>query len=187
MNAGGGDAFVAEVNPWGSALLYSTFVGGSNGEYGDSLALDPNGNAYVAGPTQSADFPTTPRAFQPAFAGGAKDVFVVKIGLADTPGVSFVPATLNFGNQAVNTTSPPQTVVLHNVGSAALTISSIHTVGDFTAQANTCGGSLAGGGNCAISITFTPSTAGMRTGMLSVSDNAAHSPQKITLTGTGAP
>ena len=187
VNAGGGDAFVAEVNPWGSALLYSTFVGGSNGEYGDSLALDPNGNAYVAGPTQSADFPTTPRAFQPAFAGGAKDVFVVKIGLADTPGVSFVPATLNFGNQAVNTTSPPQTVVLHNVGSAALTISSIHTVGDFTAQANTCGGSLAGGGNCAISITFTPSTAGMRTGMLSVSDNAAHSPQKITLTGTGAP
>jgi Beta-propeller repeat len=180
------DAFVAELNPQGTELIYSTYLGGSSVEEADFCALDRVGNLYVAGWTRSADFPTTPRVFQPSFGGGNRDVFVVKISPANSPGVSFVPPVLTFGNQAVGTTSPPQTVLLHNVGSASLSISNIRAVGEF-GETNTCGSSLAGGGSCAIGITFTPSAQGVQRGTLGVSDNAAGSPQRITLTGTGTP
>lgn len=139
----------------------------------------------MAGPTQSADFPTTPRSFQPVYAGGLKDVFVVKIGPEREPGVSFVPTTLTFPAQAIGTTSPPQTVLLHHVGSKALSIEGIQTVGMF-AQTSTCSRSLAGGGSCAISIVFTPGAPGMQTGAVVINNDAQGSPQKLILTGTGA-
>src|SRR5207249_12235078 len=79
---GGGfdDAFVTKLNPPGSALVYSTYLGGSAGEAASAIALDtlPNPNAYVFGTTVSTDFPTTPGAFQPAF-GGSSNAFVAKI------------------------------------------------------------------------------------------------------------
>ena len=78
------DAFVAKLNPSGSALIFSTFLGGDNDEewhYG-SIAVDPSGNAYVAGQASGPDFPTTPEAFQQYSSGGG-DAFVAKFeGLA---------------------------------------------------------------------------------------------------------
>ena len=53
------DAFVAELNSTGSALVYSTYLGGHSSESGNSIAIDSAGNAYVAGNTSSTDFPTT--------------------------------------------------------------------------------------------------------------------------------
>jgi hypothetical protein len=181
---GGCDAFVTELNPQGSAFVYSTYLGGSGAELADFISVDQTGTAYVAGWTQSADFPITPRAFQSGFGGGTTDVFVGKINPNNGPGISFTPASLTFGPQAVGTTSPAQTVILHDVGSAALVISSMSPGGDF-AQTNSCAGSVAGGGSCAVSITFTPNGSGIRNGIVSVSDNAAGSPQKIRLSGTG--
>ena len=49
----------------GSSLVYSTYLGGKNGDTGNDVAVDDSGNAYVTGPTGSADFPTTPAALQP--------------------------------------------------------------------------------------------------------------------------
>src|SRR5207302_984554 len=72
-----------------------------------------------------------------------------------------------------------------NTGTATLTISSIVASGDF-AETDNCGGSLASGGNCTISVTFTPTASGTRTGSSSVTDNASGSPQTVGLTGTGA-
>ncbi|RXH58420.1 hypothetical protein [Granulicella sibirica] len=58
------DGFLVELNPAGSGLLYSTFLGGSSFDYADGITLDPSGNAYVWGQTESsADFPTTPGAY----------------------------------------------------------------------------------------------------------------------------
>jgi hypothetical protein len=56
------DAFVTKFNPAGSALVYSTFLGGSGGDAGAGIALDASGNAYLTGTTASTDFPTTPGA-----------------------------------------------------------------------------------------------------------------------------
>jgi len=83
--AGGSDAFVTKLNPTGTALDYSSYLGGSIEEIGYGIAVDVAGDAYVAGRTGSADFPTTASAFQPA-SGGGGNAFVVKVGLlASTP------------------------------------------------------------------------------------------------------
>jgi hypothetical protein len=63
--SGGGDsdAFVTKFTPDGSALVYSTYLGGSGVDYGGGIAVDSSGNAYITGETASADFPTTHGAF----------------------------------------------------------------------------------------------------------------------------
>lgn len=82
--AGGPDAFVTKLNPVGTALAYSTFLGGSGMEFVSGIAVDHAMNAYVTGPTSSSDFPTTPGAFQTSYSGGLEDVFVTKINPSGT-------------------------------------------------------------------------------------------------------
>jgi len=100
------------------------------------------------------------------------------------PAITLSATSLIFGNQLIGTTSATQTVTLTNTGNATLTITSITASGDF-AQTNNCGTSVAAGAGCAISVTFTPATAGQRTGGVTISSNASGSPPVITLTGTG--
>ncbi len=71
------DVFVTKVNPSGSALVYSTYLGGSGNDYGNGIAVDAAGNAYVTGYIQSTNFPTV-NALQPAY-GGGEDAFVTKL------------------------------------------------------------------------------------------------------------
>jgi Beta-propeller repeat len=66
----GGDAFVTKFNPAGSALVYSTFIGGSDFDSIGSIALDPAGNAWLGGGTSSADFPVTANATDATYNGG---------------------------------------------------------------------------------------------------------------------
>jgi hypothetical protein len=78
FNGGSYDTFVAQLDPAGSGLAYATFLGGSGGDYGQAIAVDATGAAYVAGYTSSTDFPTTPSAFD-ATANGYFDAFVAKL------------------------------------------------------------------------------------------------------------
>jgi uncharacterized protein (TIGR03437 family) len=74
------DAFVAKINPAGSALVYSTYLGGSRLDHGAAIAVDPDGNAYIAGYTDSNDFPIA-NALQSKYAGGPPFTgFVTKLG-----------------------------------------------------------------------------------------------------------
>src|SRR5207247_1687836 len=72
------DAFVTQLNPTGTALVYSTYLGGRDFDNGEEVAVDAAGNAYVTGRTSSTDFPTTVAAFQTTSAGGG-DAFVTKL------------------------------------------------------------------------------------------------------------
>ena len=99
------------------------------------------------------------------------------------------PTSLTFASQTVGTASSAQTVTLSNSGTAALSLSGVSVggtnAGDFSTT-NNCGTSLSAGGSCAILVTFTPQAAGSRAATLSISDNAAGSPQTVALSGTGA-
>jgi beta-propeller repeat-containing protein len=67
------DVFVTKINPSGSALVYSTFFGGSETDIANGIDIDVFGNAYVSGRTESTNFPVTAGAFQPVHAGGPPD------------------------------------------------------------------------------------------------------------------
>jgi hypothetical protein len=85
-NAGSTDAFVTKLNDTGTALVYSTYLGGSSNDVGNGIYVDGFGNAYVTGSTTSSDFPTSSGAFQTSYGGGG-DAFVTKLNPAGT-GVS---------------------------------------------------------------------------------------------------
>jgi len=81
-NTGGADAFVLELDPTGTNLVYSTYLGGASNDQGWDIAVDANGSAYVIGLSASTNFPTT-NAFQSALAG-PDDVFVAKLNPGGT-------------------------------------------------------------------------------------------------------
>jgi hypothetical protein len=81
---GGSDAFVTKLSITGTALVYSTYLGGTGSyESGNGIAVDGSGNAYVAG-TATANFPTTAGSFRTSFAGGFSDAFVSKLNATGT-------------------------------------------------------------------------------------------------------
>jgi len=83
VSGGTTDIFVTKINPTGSALVYSTYLGGTSIDEGYGIAVDGNDYAYVTGRTQSTDFPTTVNAVQDAIGGGAgTDAFVAKFNAA---------------------------------------------------------------------------------------------------------
>jgi phospholipase C len=104
-------------------------------------------------------------------------------GLA-APLVTLSPTSLTFPNQQVGTSSTPEPVTLTNTGSATLNLGSIVASGDFS-ETNNCGSSLTVGAGCTISVTFTPTAVGLRTGAITITDNAGNSPQTVPLSGTG--
>jgi hypothetical protein len=81
-NGGYRDAFVAKVNPSGTALVYAGFLGGSDSDYGYGIAVDSSGNAYVTGETGSSDFPAV---VGPDLSyNGLSDAFVAKVNPSGT-------------------------------------------------------------------------------------------------------
>ena len=78
------DGFVTKLNATGSSILYSTYLGGSSGDYCRALAINSLGEVYVAGGTQSIDFPTTSGAYQTVLGSGDSDAFVAKLNAAGT-------------------------------------------------------------------------------------------------------
>ncbi|HMV47755.1 MAG TPA: SBBP repeat-containing protein [Blastocatellia bacterium] len=97
--AGVEDAFLAKINSTGSALVYSTYLGGERAEEASALAVDALGNAYVTGYTFSIDFPTTAGVLQRLY-GGNVDAFVAKF---NATGSALLYSTFLGGNGAENT------------------------------------------------------------------------------------
>ncbi|HEV2381740.1 MAG TPA: SBBP repeat-containing protein [Terriglobia bacterium] len=180
------DAFVTRLGASGS-VSYSTYLGGTQADFAQTVAMDSSGTPYVAGSTSSSNFPVIGGALEGAYAGAGVNgnAFIAKVDPTDAPGVALSPQSINFGNQALNVASAAQTVILINAGSLPLQVTSITATGNY-AVSNNCGTTVsAGGGSCTISVTFTPTTAGPRTDEITITDNAAGSPHQIAVTGTG--
>ena len=185
------EAFLALVNPSGSALNYSTYLGGAAGdEYGGATSMIALDNLvppdiFITGYTNSSAYPVTTGAFQSKL-GGDYDAFVTKF--APSPNVGLSPG-LNFGNQNEGTTSAPLTITVTNTGNSTLNVTSVAITGtnasDFK-QSNTCTTTaVAPQATCAINVTFTPSISGTENATITLADNAPNSPQSTTLTGVG--
>jgi hypothetical protein len=131
FNGGASDAYIAKLNRTGSALLHATFLGGSNSEGGGGVVLDSGGNVYVTGHTYSADFPTTPGAFDRVFGGDPfifwGDAFVTRlaVGSASPPPPPPPPSAPSLSSLAVN----PSSVVGGNASTGTVTLTSAAPTG----------------------------------------------------------
>jgi hypothetical protein len=179
----------------GSADLNVTAVAVSGANASDFTQTNNCGSAVAAGSNCTISV-----TFKPVAAGTRTAAVIVAdssptspqtvplSGTGDAPIASVSSSSVAFGNQSVGATSSAQAVSLTNTGNAPLNISSVAVfgtnAGDF-AQTNNCGIALAAGANCTISVTFTPSAAGSRAAALAITDNAAGSPQSVSLSGTG--
>jgi hypothetical protein len=124
--------------------------------------------------------------------GGPLTVPLFGTGVAPAPIVSLSSNGAVFAMQALGTTSSPQTVTVRNTGNAALNIQTVALAGsnsgDFAiASSSTCanGTTVAINGSCAIQLTVTPTAVGARSATVSITDNAADSPETISLSGSG--
>jgi hypothetical protein len=132
---GNADAFVTEIDSTqvGSAsLVYSSYLGGSNGDEGHGIAIDSGGNAYVTGITYSRDFPTTPGAYQSQFPvkskNGGVSAFVTKIDpptdlpIGSTRDTAPAPMLGSASMPALSTPAQPGEVSMNKRGLAAFLI-----------------------------------------------------------------
>lgn len=140
----------------------------------------------MSGTTNSLTFPITILAFQPSLKAKAPDAFITKI--ASQTFTLLSPLKLTFSTQLIGTVSAAKKVTLTNTGTNSLTINKIYTAGlnagDFS-ETNTCGGVVAAGASCTISVTFTPTDKNLRHALLGLSDSDPASPQGVTLSGAG--
>ena len=165
------------------SCIYSSY--GTQGIPSNAVAVDASGAAYAAGSAYYGScFNATAGAFQTSPRNVNYSGAVLKLAPLAAPVVYLSTTSINFGSQIVNTTSNAVNVTMTNQGESPLAISSIVTSGDY-AQTNNCSNSLGSNASCTISVTFTPAQVGTRTGTVTITDNAAGSPQTISLTGVG--
>jgi hypothetical protein len=179
-NSGGGTVSISSISITGTDA--SQYI----------ISAKTCGSSLAAGAscTISVEFKPTAEGVQSATlsvvdGGGTQTSALSGTGTA----VKFAPASLTFSSTAVGTSSAPQTATMTNLGSTAITITSIAIGGtdpsDFT-ETNTCGSSLAANSSCSITVTFTPNAIGTLTANVTVTDSDVTSPQKLILTGTGS-
>jgi hypothetical protein len=121
------DVFVTKINSTGTSLIYSTYIGGSNYDYGYSIAIDNSGNAYITGVTYSTDYDITTGAFQTTFGGGT-DVFVTKL---NSTGTTLIYSTYIGGSGAETSYS----IAIDGSGNTYITGFTISTDYDITTGA----------------------------------------------------
>ncbi len=186
QSGGGVDAFVATLNPSGTALVYSSYLGGGGTDDSRALTLDAAGNAYITGTTDSTNFPLA-NALQSANMGGGGDVFIAKIsGIAGQPGIAVTPTQITFQPTLINTTSAPVTVAVNNPGTATLLISDISTQDPFKLQnfsPNIVTG-IAPSASGSFDVTFSPTGAGPNSGSVTITSNVSSSGTTIPLQGS---
>lgn len=99
--------------------------------------------------------------------------------------VAVTPGAISFPDEVMEIQSPPAQATVINRSVSGLTVSSMVATGDFAVSGSNCSGVLGIGASCAISVTFTPTASGYRTGTLVITDNSQTSPHTVTLAGNG--
>jgi hypothetical protein len=208
-----GDGSIAVVSLTPASLTFSaTLVGGSSAAQTVTLANTGNATLTISNIQVTGDYSQTnncPSAlaagsgctfnitFAPTATGTRNGALTLTDSVSGSPQtviftgsgyvstLSVAPVSLTFGSQALKTSSATQVVTVTNTGASSITISSASTSGDF-GQTNNCGTVAANGGTCSVSVKFSPTASGTRSGTLSVNGSFAGSPQTLSLSGTGS-
>jgi hypothetical protein len=185
--------FIVGLNGAGSAATFSSYLSGTydytttNSISGvgalsgtPSIGVDASGNIYYAADLNTSDFPLT--------GGGTALTYLTKIGPASAGIVLADPSAIDLGSTYVNTNSAvynatPPSVVLRNMGSQAVSLTSFTASSGIFSQTNTCGGTIPGGGQCTLTPSFTPTVSGSVSGTLSIGSTGNSSPTVIHLSG----
>ena len=197
--SGGQNIFITNTGNAAVTLTSELLTGANAGDYAISFnncaASLPAGNQcqvqITFSPTavgaRTASLTVTDNA-----TGSPQSVPISGTGQTPTRILSFNPASLTFALQNTGSTSAAQGVTVTNTGNSPMAFTAIAIAGanasDFAQSVNTCPISpttLAAGGSCTVSVTFSPGAAGARSASISFTDNANGSPQSVSLTGTG--
>lgn len=182
---------------WGARTQTLSVLGSTDGSSFSTIAgsagytFDPNANnntvtiTFAATTARYVRVNITANTGWPAGQVSDFEVFPASGGGAPSPVLSASPSALTYPSQTVATTSAAQAVTVTNTGTAAASMASVGITGDF-AQGNNCGASLAAGASCTVSVTFTPTASGTRSGTLTINSNASNNPVTVALSGTGA-
>ncbi len=198
---GNADAFVTKINPTGSALVYSTYLGGGQFDAGAGIAVDSGGNAYITGQTDSlapAPFPTTANATQSALAGGF-DAFVSELNPA---GAQLLFSTYLGGSEDEDSSGGKYGAIAVDNSGANIYVTGDTASVDFPTQSPLYPGNNGGASDAFVTKYSQPSFALSTTTFAAVSPgssatstvtltslNGYDSPVKLTCTvsGTGSP
>jgi uncharacterized repeat protein (TIGR01451 family) len=192
------------VGTTSTARSFTITNSGSDALTIDNLSIAPKGEFEISNSTCPVNPDTLPATasctvnitFTPGATGNRSATLTISSDAAEAPhtvdlsgvgvepGALVSPASLDFGTEIVGTTSSAKTVTLTNNGTATLTLGSIAISGDFD-QINTCSATIAPGASCTFSVTFTPSAAGNRAGVLTINSDAPDAPHTVDLTGVG--
>ena len=172
---------MSKLNAAGSALLYSTYLGGSGTDWGNGIAVDASGNAYVTGYTSSLRFPHHPGRL-PDHLRPETWILCGKISVPMRRVLPW-PRELDLRPAGGGNHERVQNVRLWDTGTSLSTSPASSPA--VTSLRPTTAGTVAPGGCCTLSVTFTPTATGTRTGAITITDDAPGSPHKLLLTGTG--
>jgi hypothetical protein len=174
---------------WGPLALTNPVTGTVLGNYGPAAGspvinyiLSSAGAAYTNAP--SLDFYGTPRKTNNAVDAGAVEYLVPAIAVA-----SVTPTSVAFGNQTVNTTSAAHALTLSNTGGATLTGINVVVTTPFSrptgTPGGTCGATLTAGATCTINVVFSPTSAVVSSGSVTITASVTVTGSAVTLSGTG--
>ena len=158
-------------------------IGNGDGTFGPPEGYDSNSNGFQAGAV-AGDFNSDGVSDLGILGQDPTSNTPIVFEYLSTPTPNLFPTALTFGAEQVGKTSSPKKVRLTNDGNAKFKISSITVSGDFLQQ-NNCGKGLAVGRSCTIQVSFRPQAKGIRTGQVTIADNAPGRRQKFSLKGTG--
>jgi len=193
---------VAQGNS-GTSTITVTPVNGFNGSVNLTASGLPNGVTAQFNPNPTTTTSTLTLTVSATAATGTSTITItgtsgslshqttvqLTVTGAGGPVVTLTPTSLTWGKVLVGLTKGPKTVHVANTGTAALNFTGIAVSGDFalTTVAKSCkvGTPVAAGKSCVLKVTFTPTQTGLRTGAVTLTDNAANSPQSVPLQGTG--
>ena len=191
--------FIAELDPQGANLLFSSAMGGSMEDEPQAIALDPAANIYVAGLTRSLDLPIVlpsqptcigcPRLNSASTEGTM--AFIAKILPGAASGVVLTRPSMSFQPEIINPVHPAiQALGLTNAQSVPLTIQTVAVAGagySLATSGSPCSGTIAPAGTCVIEVQFAPTDGGQGAGTVTIADNGPGSPRVIPLTGSTLP